>query len=132
MSKAELINEFLSPAPAFSPMPFWFWNDDLSEEEIGKQIGEFREKGGAVVGLLDDVWVSNTKYLDEALAIIQDTGVTYTNLCAWDGYDEVLEAVGTPTTYFVDSNGKLIGEPILGAHTDKYRERMEKYLESAK
>ncbi len=45
MSKAELINEFLSPAPAFSPMPFWFWNDDLSEEEIGKQIGEFREKG---------------------------------------------------------------------------------------
>ena len=44
----------------------------------------------------------------------------------------MLEAVGTPTTYFVDSNGKLIGEPILGAHTDKYRERMEKYLESAK
>ena len=31
-----------------------------------------------------------------------------------------------------DSNGKLIGEPILGAHPDKYRERMEKYLESAK
>ena len=100
--------------------------------ELEEMNREFREKGGAVVGLLDDVWVDNMKYLDEAQAIIKDTGVTYTNLCAWDGYDEVLEAVGTPTTYFVDSNGKLIGEPILGAHTDKYRERMEKYLESAK
>ena len=100
--------------------------------ELEEMNREFREKGGAVVGLLDDVWVDNMKYLDEAQAIIKDTGVTYTNLCAWDGYDDVLEAVGTPTTYFVDSSGKLIGEPILGAHTDKYRERMEKYLESAK
>ena len=50
--------------------------------ELEEMNREFREKGGAVVGLLDDVWVSNTKYLDEALAIIKDTGVTYTNLCA--------------------------------------------------
>ena len=72
------------------------------------------------------------KYLDEAKEIVNDTGVTFTNLCAWDGYNDVLSAVGTPTTYFVDSNGKILGDPILGASPDKYRERMEEYLAQAK
>ena len=97
-------------------------------EEMNK---EFREKGGAIVGLVDDVWVSNKKYLDEAQEIVKDTGVTFTNLCAWDGYDTDLSAVGTPTTYFVDSNGKLLGDPILGASPAKYKERMEEYLAQA-
>ena len=99
--------------------------------ELEKLNKDFQAKGGAIVGLVDDVWVSNTKYLDEAKSIINDTGVTYTNLCAWDGYDDVLEAVGTPTTYFVDSKGKLLGDPILGAHPDKYVELMDKYLSTA-
>jgi thiol-disulfide isomerase/thioredoxin len=98
-------------------------------EEMNK---EFQQKGGAIVGLVDDVWVSNMKYLDEAKEIVNDTGVTFTNLCAWDGYNDVLSAVGTPTTYFVDSNGKILGDPILGASPDKYRERMEEYLAQAK
>ncbi len=38
----------------------------------------------------------------------------------WTGTEE-----GTTTTYFVDSNGKLIGDPILGAHPDKYKELMD-------
>ena len=45
MNKTDLMNEFLSPSPEFSPMPFWFWNDDLSEEEIARQIREFKSKG---------------------------------------------------------------------------------------
>ena len=100
--------------------------EEMAElEEMNK---EFQAKGGAVVGLVDDVWVSDTRYLDEAQSIVEDAGVTYTNLCAWDGYSDVLEAVGTPTTYFVDSQGNLAGDPILGAHPEKYREKMEELL----
>ena len=58
--------------------------------------------------------------------------MTYVNLRAWDGYEDVLSSVGTPTTYFVDSQGKLIGEPILGARTNEYKEKMEEYLSQAK
>ena len=29
---------------------------------------------------------------------------------------------------FIDSEGKILGDPILGAHIDKYRELMEEYL----
>ena len=100
--------------------------------ELEAMNKEFKEKGGAIVGLVDDVWVDNMKYLDEAQAIIEATGVTYTNLCAWDGFYNVLEAVGTPTTYFVDSQGNIIGDAILGAHPAKYKEKMEQYLAEAK
>ena len=41
----KLIREFESPAPEFSPLPFWFWNDTLTEEEISRQMHAFKEKG---------------------------------------------------------------------------------------
>ena len=99
--------------------------------ELEEMNRELRQKGGAVVGLVADVTADNAEYLEEAQDIIKDTGVTYTNLCTWDGCEDVLEAVGTPTTYFVDSEGKLIGEPILGAHPEKCKEKMEAFLSQA-
>ena len=100
--------------------------------ELEKLNKEFQKKGGAIIGLVSDVPVDNSLYLQEAQAIVKDTGVTYPNLRAWKGYEDVLDSVGTPTTYFVDSQGKLVGEPILGAHVEKYKERMEQYLSEAK
>ena len=44
MSK-RLQDEFLHPSAEFSPMPFWFWNDELDEAEIAAQMAEFRAKG---------------------------------------------------------------------------------------
>ena len=33
MSCENLRAEFLSPADEFSPMPFWFWNDELTDRK---------------------------------------------------------------------------------------------------
>jgi hypothetical protein len=35
----------LNPPAIFSVMPFWFWNDDLDEAEIIRQIGDFADHG---------------------------------------------------------------------------------------
>ena len=43
--KETLRHQFLTPADEFSPIPFWFWNDSFSEEEITRQIEDFCEKG---------------------------------------------------------------------------------------
>ena len=40
-----LIFEFEHPSAEFSPLPFWFWNDTLTEEELSRQIHAFKEKG---------------------------------------------------------------------------------------
>lgn len=45
MMRQELRQEFLTPADELTPMPFWFWNDTLSEQEITRQIDDFCEKG---------------------------------------------------------------------------------------
>ncbi|MDR3707338.1 MAG: glycosyl hydrolase [Capsulimonadaceae bacterium] len=40
-----MVDEFLSPPREFTLIPFWFWNDDLNEAEIARQIGDFDEHG---------------------------------------------------------------------------------------
>ena len=42
---ARLIKEFEHPSAEFTPMPFWFWNDMLTKEEISRQMHAFKEKG---------------------------------------------------------------------------------------
>ncbi len=36
---------WLEPAPEFSLVPFWFWNDALSEKEIARQLDDFKAHG---------------------------------------------------------------------------------------
>ncbi len=39
-----LKQQFLRPSDEFTPIPFWFWNDKLSREEILRQIQDFHAK----------------------------------------------------------------------------------------
>ncbi len=36
---------FSEPPAEFTQMPWWFWNDDITEEGIARQLADFREKG---------------------------------------------------------------------------------------
>ncbi len=42
---ARLPEEWLNPPHEFSQAPFWFWNDDLSEAELLRQIDDFQTHG---------------------------------------------------------------------------------------
>ena len=94
-------------------------------EEISR---EYADKGIGVAGLVVDVTEGNDSKLEEAKEIVKDTGVTYMNIKAWDGFSDQLSAPGTPTTYFVDSEGKLIGDPIVGANVMKYKQTLDDFL----
>ena len=70
----KLIYEFDHPSDEFSPIPFWFWNDTLTEREISRQIHAFFEKGvnGFVIhprlgldpeiGYMGEKWLYFVKY----------------------------------------------------------------------
>jgi len=49
-SSSTLPPEWMEPPHEFSQIPFWFWNDDLSEAELLRQIEDFQAHG--VHGLL--------------------------------------------------------------------------------
>lgn len=40
-----LRSQFVDPPREFGMVPFWFWNDDLEDAEILRQIGEFHAQG---------------------------------------------------------------------------------------
>lgn len=42
---AHVADAFLNPSDEFTPIPFWFWNDRLTNEEIIRQIQDFHDKG---------------------------------------------------------------------------------------
>ena len=80
----------------------------------------------AVVGLLYDG--TEPGALDEAADILAQTGVTYTNLLPWEGAGTQLGIQAFPTTFFVDSEGRLVGETILGAQLEAYTAQIDALL----
>jgi hypothetical protein len=41
----EVLQDFADPPREYSVLPFWFWNDDLEEEELLRQIADFDAHG---------------------------------------------------------------------------------------
>ncbi|WP_036745897.1 glycosylhydrolase-like jelly roll fold domain-containing protein [Paenibacillus sp. UNC451MF] len=65
-----LQQQFLEPSDEYTPVPFWFWNDALTSEEIVNQIAGFAEKGvmGFVIhpriGIPETIPYLSDKYMD--------------------------------------------------------------------
>ena len=92
--------------------------------------GRLADKDCAIIGVVCDVaGPEDDGHIQAAGEIIGDTGVTYRNLIPWDGFDAALPAEYIPTTYFVDSEGKLVGEPAVGARgADDYEALLDAAL----
>ncbi|MHC4356209.1 MAG: hypothetical protein ACYS0H_26195, partial [Planctomycetota bacterium] len=43
--RGAFLREWANPPREFSQAPFWFWNDRLSEDEIIRQMADFRDHG---------------------------------------------------------------------------------------
>lgn len=69
----------------------------------------YKDKGVQVVGLVADVFDDEEKKA-EAKEILSATGVTYVNLLPDTVLDDSLlyDITGTPTTLFLDSEGKIL------------------------
>ena len=103
--------------PCLNEMP------DLAELEQ-----QYKDKGFEIVGLTGDVVDSSGNFeqsiIADAHSIIEETGVKYPVLIATN---ELMEAVGLtvfPTTFFVDSEGALIAEPVYGSMSKQEWEEM--------
>lgn len=70
MEASALHKSFLQPDDEFTPVPFWFWNDDLTSEKLVAQIRDFVDKGvmGFVIhpriGIPETIPYLSDKYMD--------------------------------------------------------------------
>ncbi len=83
-----------------------------------------------LVGLVCDIWGDeDTEHRELAVRITETAKADFVNIIANEDFDEIMKyVVGVPTTLFVDKEGNLVGEPIVGAYVGGYKEFVEEYL----
>lgn len=115
-----------------------FCNPCLSEmPELGELAVEYaKEEGGAqIIGICTDITdlSGNTtqEAVDGAKQIVEMTGAAYPHLIPNDEFMAFLmqEVPGVPTTFFVDENGEVIGDEVVGAKSkDAWQQEIESRL----
>ena len=99
---------------------FWFSGCSPCVEELPtlNELNEaLKEKGGAVIGINTDTLDGNADMIDEAKKILEEQGAAYQNIyfdSDSDAGEYATSIMAFPTTVLVDSNGNIIGGPILG------------------
>lgn len=82
-----------------------------------------------LIGLLVDVDDKESDQYQLAGKIIGQTGADYQHLISTEAFDDIISNLaGVPTTFFVDKEGKIVGEPFAGADVDAYKQTVEEYL----
>ena len=106
---------------------------------LGALSSEYADKGLQVVGIVVDVLDSSgavsSSQVDLAKEIVQKTGAAYTHLLPSEDLIRIkLNAVSAvPETVFVDKNGDVVGEPLVGSRSeDDWKAIIDKYLEEVK
>lgn len=128
----------LFSANAVTVVNFWFTtcNPCVGElSELDALNKELAEKGGSLIGVNTFTLDGDEAAISEAKDVLAKKGATYQNVYFnSDGeagkFTENIFAY--PTTYVVDRNGNIVGEPIVGAITEKNQaETLQKLIDQA-
>ena len=123
---------------AVTVVNFWFTTcnpcvGELAElEALNKELAE---KGGALIGVNTFTLGGDEAAISEAKDVLAKKGVTYQNVY-FDSDGEAGKFAANifayPTTYVVDRNGNIVGDPIVGAITEtKQAEALQAQIDKA-
>ena len=115
----------LFSANAVTVVNFWFTtcNPCVGElSELDALNKELAEKGGSLIGVNTFTLDGDETAISEAKDVLAKKGATYQNVY-FDSDGEAgkftTNIFAYPTTYVVDRSGNIVGEPIVGAITEK-------------
>ena len=121
----EVKSDELFSANAVTVVNFWFTTCSPCVGELGDLDAlnkELADKGGALIGVNAFTLDGDETAIADAKDVLAKKGATYQNV-----YFDSSSPAGAftanifafPTTYVVDRNGNIVGEPIVGAITEK-------------
>ena len=121
----EVQSDELFSANAVTVVNFWFTTCSPCVGELGELDAlnkELADKGGALIGVNAFTLDGDETAISDAKDVLAKKGATYQNV-----YFDSSSPAGAftanifafPTTYVVDRNGNIVGEPIVGAITEK-------------
>ena len=134
----EVKSDELFSANAVTVVNFWFTTCNPCVGELGDLDAlnkELAEKGGALIGVNTFTLDGDEAAISEAKDVLAKKGATYQNVY-FDSDGEAGKFTANifayPTTYVIDRNGNIVGEPIVGAITEqKQAETLQKLIDQA-
>ena len=128
----------LFSANAVTVVNFWFTtcNPCVGElSELDALNKELAEKGGALIGVNTFTLDGDEAAISEAKDVLAKKGATYQNVyfnSDGEAGKFTTNIFAYPTTYVVDHNGNIVGDPIVGAITEKNQaEALQKLIDQA-
>ena len=128
----------LFSANAVTVVNFWFTtcNPCVGElSELDALNKELAEKGGSLIGVNTFTLDGDEAAISEAKDVLAKKGATYQNVyfnSDGEAGKFTTNIFAYPTTYVVDRNGNIVGEPIVGAITEKNQaETLQKLIDQA-
>ena len=123
---------------AVTVVNFWFTSCKPCVGELADLDAlnrELAEKGGALIGVNTFTLDGDETAISEAKDVLTKKGATYQNVY-FDSDGEAGKFTANifayPTTYVVDRSGNIVGEPIVGAITEKKQaETLQKLIDQA-
>ena len=115
----------LFSANAVTVVNFWFTtcNPCVGElAELDALNKELAEKGGSLIGVNTFTLDGDEAAISEAKDVLAKKGATYQNVyfnSDGEAGKFTTNIFAYPTTYVVDRNGNIVGDPIVGAITEK-------------
>ena len=134
----EVKSDELFSGNAVTVVNFWFTtcNPCVGElAELDALNKELAEKGGSLIGVNTFTLDGDEAAISEAKDVLAKKGATYQNVY-FDSDGEAgkftTNIFAYPTTYVVDRSGNIVGEPIVGAITEKKQaETLQKLIDQA-
>ena len=131
-------SEELFSGNAVTVVNFWFTtcNPCVGElAELDALNKELAEKGGSLIGVNTFTLDGDKAAIADAKDVLMKKGATYQNVY-FDSDGEAgkftTNIFAYPTTYVVDRSGNIVGEPIVGAITEKKQaETLQKLIDQA-
>ena len=114
------VDNSLFAGNAFTVVNFWFNGCKPCVAELGeldKLNKRISEQGGEVIGINVETLDGNEQNIETAKQILETKGASYRNIyfdSASDAGKFSLGIMAFPTTYVIDKNGNIVGEPLLG------------------
>lgn len=134
----EVKSDELFSGNAVTVVNFWFTTCGPCVGELGdldKLNKELAEKGGELIGINAFTLDGDKKSITDAKEVLDKNGVSYRNIYFDSDSDAGKFTAGIfayPTTYVVDRNGNLVGDPIVGAISNKNQmEELQKQIDTA-
>lgn len=111
-----MVDKILNPGQEYTPIPFWFLNDELTDEEVVRQLRDFHEKG------VDGVVLHPRLGIPETIPYLSDTFMHYMKLAVETAagfgmyivlYDEAMYPSGSARGMVVAENPKYASQAII-------------------